>query len=250
MKFLHYIKEKCLYKVKNFICDFELAIIAAIKNLFVGVKINGCIFHYSQSLFRKIQKCGLQKKCMNLQIYKNAFRMFLNLAFFPIYEIDQAYKHIIEQLKKLHVYDEFEEFVAYFENTYIGAKKVTKEHCNSPIYHVDFWNSYDRIIYKLPRTINGLESWHRTLNLRMFRPHPNLARFLTVLIDEVELIRLDFLQKKFGNGNFEHKQLAYEHKLFLAASNSFLYKKEDYFKVLCNIARWKKNSEESEFKFK
>ena len=41
------------------ITDFEIALITAIETEFPRSRIQGCYFHYSQSLWRKIQALGL-----------------------------------------------------------------------------------------------------------------------------------------------------------------------------------------------
>ena len=57
--------------------DFELAVLKSFQLCFVEVKIKGCLFHFSQSLFKKLTKCGLKDAYLqetDLQVW---FRLFL-----------------------------------------------------------------------------------------------------------------------------------------------------------------------------
>ncbi|CAF0743029.1 unnamed protein product [Didymodactylos carnosus] len=42
-------------------CDFEQATINSFVDIFPHIKINGCFFHYAQSLWRKIQEVGMMR---------------------------------------------------------------------------------------------------------------------------------------------------------------------------------------------
>ncbi|XP_076047284.1 uncharacterized protein LOC143028802 [Oratosquilla oratoria] len=46
--------------VRNLVIDFEIAMWTAFPRLFLGVKITGCLFHWTQSVWRKAQEIGLQ----------------------------------------------------------------------------------------------------------------------------------------------------------------------------------------------
>ena len=45
--------------------DFELAVHNVIRTLFPDCIIKGCIFHFSQALWRKLQEVGLPKSHRN-----------------------------------------------------------------------------------------------------------------------------------------------------------------------------------------
>jgi hypothetical protein len=42
-----------------FVADFEKGLWNALRQLFLGIPIKGCVFHWCQAIFRKIQKSGL-----------------------------------------------------------------------------------------------------------------------------------------------------------------------------------------------
>ncbi len=67
-------------------CDFELAAINALKKVYKEkeVKIYGCFFHFSQSLFRRVQTHSCLKFWNDTVIgpkYRKAFHRLQSLAF-------------------------------------------------------------------------------------------------------------------------------------------------------------------------
>lgn len=47
-------------KLEAFVTDFEAATWKALRERFSGYKIQGCLFHWEQAVFRKVQELGLQ----------------------------------------------------------------------------------------------------------------------------------------------------------------------------------------------
>ena len=46
--------------VQQVTADFETAVWQSIRALFPNVKLSGCLFHFSQAIYRKLQELGLQ----------------------------------------------------------------------------------------------------------------------------------------------------------------------------------------------
>lgn len=68
--------------------DFELTAILAIKDLFPEVKIVGCYFHYSRSLWRKAKQLGITKSKMGV-IHVN---LCTQLSYLPPNFLDEGSK--------------------------------------------------------------------------------------------------------------------------------------------------------------
>ena len=61
-KLFSYLKEKYSFNPHNFMCDFSLGQINALKAVFPEVQIHCCFFHFSQAIwsnFKKNELCGL-----------------------------------------------------------------------------------------------------------------------------------------------------------------------------------------------
>ena len=66
------LKEKFVFNPKIFTTDFHKSSSKAIKNNFPNVYLVKYFFHFTQAIFRRIQKLGLTKKKL-IKIYKNYY---------------------------------------------------------------------------------------------------------------------------------------------------------------------------------
>ena len=46
--------------VRGLVADFEPGVWQAFREVFPGLVINGCLFHFTQAIFRHVQELGLQ----------------------------------------------------------------------------------------------------------------------------------------------------------------------------------------------
>ena len=53
-------RENFILKPKEVICDFELAAINAVKQVFPNVVVKGCHFHFCQALKKNIKSAGIK----------------------------------------------------------------------------------------------------------------------------------------------------------------------------------------------
>ncbi len=93
--------------------DFELAAIASIRDLFPGVVITGCYFHFGQALYRRLQQEGLQNAYAEEDgIFAIQARSFAALAFIPLQNVEDYYRALLASPNFDHRLDPF---VEYFE---------------------------------------------------------------------------------------------------------------------------------------
>jgi hypothetical protein len=78
-----------------------------------------------------------------------------------------------------------------------GIKESTRK--TDPIFKIDFWSCYDRVIFDIPRSTNAVEGWHRALNNSTSVPHINIAELIEIIRNVVEKVRVDLLQVQSGN---------------------------------------------------
>ena len=75
--------------------DFEKAVISCLKDIFTGVQIYDCFFHFGQCLWRQIQACGLQSWYNDP---KNAMEIkkIQELVFVPCDKVIDHFNNIME----------------------------------------------------------------------------------------------------------------------------------------------------------
>ncbi|KAJ6639983.1 hypothetical protein Bhyg_12731 [Pseudolycoriella hygida] len=78
--------------------DFEQAAMKAIEEIFPAVEVDGCLFHFCQCLYRKIQDCELQKSYNEDPIFALKIRCFAALAFVPEADVVKSFDALKKSL--------------------------------------------------------------------------------------------------------------------------------------------------------
>ncbi|KAL4154075.1 hypothetical protein QTP88_001908 [Uroleucon formosanum] len=168
-----------IFNPKCFQIDFEIGMIMAIKELFGHqTKIKGCLFHFGQSVWRKVQNVGLYEEYKNNAEVTLTVRRICALALVPIDTIDDI-KYDYKYLTKL---------VNYFVDTYLNY-----DLCH---FHRKMWNHFET---EGSRTINHLEGWHAALNRAVNRHRPNIYILINEIKNQQQNFQLDISSQSRGN---------------------------------------------------
>lgn len=191
------IQRNMIFSPKKFQIDFEIAVINSLKLVFPLAEIKGCLFHYSQCIWRKVQNCGLVSAYKNNKEVKDTIKRVSALPFLPINHITDAWINIHskapeEQLPKLT------EFLDYTSNTWIN-----EEEC---LFERKMWNHYQN--YKM-RTTNSVESWHSQLKREALKSHLNIYEFILLLKKQQLKFENEVSLLNIGNGTTP-KRLKYK----------------------------------------
>ena len=183
------------------VIDFELAVHNAIQSMFDGAQINGCYYHLSQCVWRKIQNLGLST------LYRDDenFRLFcgkLNaLAFLPIAEVEEGYNHLREIAPV-----EATELVDYFGSTFVYSYKKIRaagglcrfKRC-APQYAPGTWNVNSTTLNDGDRTNNLSEAWNNKFRILVGTKHPSIWRAVECLQQENSATEVLLSQTDAGN---------------------------------------------------
>lgn len=93
--------------------DFEKAIWTVLRELLPDVEVQGCVFHWTQALWRKVQELGLQPNYMNDRGTYSFIRKVMALPFLPATEIPAMYA----QLQANASTPRLQQFMEYVETT-------------------------------------------------------------------------------------------------------------------------------------
>ncbi|KAK0420025.1 hypothetical protein QR680_014468 [Steinernema hermaphroditum] len=164
---------------KNIMIDFEKAEVNVIREMLPNTQVHGCYFHFSQSVWRNIKSSGLAIRYANDMQYNVHLRKFSALAFCKEQDVLVRYSQLATQLLRDYgVSDAHENFLEYFENTWVG--RTTRR----PRYEISMWNCKSVTELELPRTNNSVESWHNAFQGAMGSEHPNVYKLVDKLLDE------------------------------------------------------------------
>ena len=159
--------------------DYELAAMQAVRTVFPNVIQAGCLFHFSQSLFRVLQKSGLQAAYNEEDgSLRSDFHRSIALAFVPEEDVLDAFDTLVE------VADErLGPVLQHMHEVYVHGSRVGRK-LKAPRFPPGTWNCHERTIAGLPRTTNSCEAWHSRLAKLLRKWHPNMYQFLEELMLE------------------------------------------------------------------
>ncbi len=145
------------FKPKKIHIDYEQAMIKAISSIFSKNCVQGCYFHYSQCIWRKVQELGLSVSYINHTDVREWIRRFTALPLLPIKDIDDAFLEIHESAPNPQTniisFDQIQRFHDYMIDTWI--------HEDDAKFDRHLWNQY---LNAGPRTTNNAEGWNHKLN--------------------------------------------------------------------------------------
>ncbi|CAF0824223.1 unnamed protein product [Brachionus calyciflorus] len=166
--------------------DFETASIQAFKEAFPGVIIKGCHFHFTQALWKNIQKAGLSDVYSKQSFLYDYLNLFKSLAFVRVVLLNAAW-YLINYYTPANN-PKVLEFKEYFIKTWI-------EDVNFP---TEMWNHYYN---DGPRINNHVEGYNSKLNKYIDRNHPHIYSAIKTLKDLETTTGLNFYQRESGGLN-------------------------------------------------
>ena len=181
-EFFALINEFCQTTPITMTFDFELAAMNAAKVIYPETMMHGCFFHFSQSLYRKIQALGMQKRYATDTKFSQEMKMFAALAFVPPEDVPQVF----DNLKlSMTLDDKVGDFVRYLQTTYVGTRT------RKPTFEREFWNVQYAISNGIPKTNNYVEGFNHRLKHAIRCSHPTVGVLIDALKKEYQIT--DFL---------------------------------------------------------
>ncbi|KRZ86593.1 hypothetical protein T08_7341 [Trichinella sp. T8] len=163
---------------ETIICDFETALIPAIRGYFPNTRVQGCYFHFCQAVHRKVGELGLKARYRTEEPTKRKIRMLLATAFLPVPHVNTGVS-----LLEAGTTGNLSALFQYFRQEWMTDERLP------------LWNVYNVNI----RTNNHLEGWHNRLNRKAGKSHNGLYELLQLLISEQGV--MDTLIQQVLSGN-------------------------------------------------
>lgn len=150
-------------------CDFEISVMNAIRTE-IGIDPTGCLFHFTQSIYRHVQTSGLQV-AYNTDTppgTKRWLRRLMGLPLIPAIRVTGVYNAIVAQASNLPQAPQLHQYVF---DTYIDP--------NGALFPNTCWCVFGM----MNRTTNMCEGFHNALNTALSVKHPSVYRLIETLQD-------------------------------------------------------------------
>ena len=139
--------KRCLgsHKLRKVVMDFEWAAWKATKSVFPDVTIQGCVFHFTQALWKKCQELGLAVPYKDIAPVRTFIKRLMALPYIPSDHIMTTFEALVSTAPEGPCQD---------LATYVRATWIQGNWCPAD------WSVYQCSV----RTNNDVEGWHRRLN--------------------------------------------------------------------------------------
>ena len=163
--------------VTAIILDFEIALWTSIRQTLPNVHLQGCGFHWGQSLWRKVQELGLAVTYQTNATANKFIRRLFSLPFMPADAIEPPVDNI--QALDTHttpMAPPLRKLIDYIQDYWVHTTK----------WPTSNWSVYNRSI----RTNNDCEGWHRRVNSKVRRHHLPFYQLVEFLHQKATLVTL------------------------------------------------------------
>ena len=135
-------------KVVQVTCDFEAALWQGLREEFPWVKIKGCLFHFTQAVYRKICAIpGLKRKYSKDIGTKTFCRKLMALPLLPVGAITPTFDRLTEDLNNARL----QNLANYMRRQWISGR----------LFKPKDWCCYEQFV----RTTNDVEGWHNRFSI-------------------------------------------------------------------------------------
>ncbi|CAF3034371.1 unnamed protein product, partial [Rotaria sp. Silwood2] len=142
-----------IFKPERIISDFESSLVSIIPAEFPQAVHQGCYFHYTQAIYRRIQSLGLSTAYSQDEEIRYCCRKLMAIALLPIEEVENSYYNL-RSTSSTKVKEELRQLFMYFDSYWMndlplklwnvhGCQYRTNNNCEG-IHRLSFLNvAYD-----------------------------------------------------------------------------------------------------------
>ena len=164
------------------ITDFEKGIICAFQDSYPKVKLSGCDTHIKRALWRKLSsmEIGLASLYANDKKFQTLVHYMWGLSLVPTDHIIPIWENFVSEQYEMMIKDDgddafdgqkdaVDEWLGYFEKTYVGSLNWRTGNRQKPMYPHSFWNKRDSILNDVAETTNAAEGYNAALKSSLSR---------------------------------------------------------------------------------
>ena len=160
-------------------------------------------------MWRKIQELGLAAIYKTNEGVRKQLKLPQILAFVPSVDVSDLFQEMFQELKNStsNYQAQLVEFYEYFEKYYVGSSvakksrgrqpKIPKVEIMQPIFSIEQWSVYSRVLEQISRTNNFTEAWHNSFS-SMLGNHPLIYSLIDSLRKEQKMVEDNLIRLNAG----------------------------------------------------
>ena len=154
---------------EGFVADFETGLWQALRSIYSDTEIKGCVFHFTQAIWRRIQEEGLTTAYRENDAMHRYLRQLMALPFLPAAQIQETFDNLRTRANT----DSLRSLVSYMDRQWF----------RNSVIPIESWSVFQLSV----RTNNDVEGWHTRLNQKS-NDGRGIYRLIPKLRREAELI--------------------------------------------------------------
>lgn len=210
--------------------DFEIAFMNAARNAFPNSQIKGCLFHFTQSIWRHtgyLKKIILTLKYVNADYFnaddftvlrglkqqygenvniRETIQKLLSLPFVPIDDVLNIFDEIVAEIPDdLEDEDALMDVVQYIERTYVRGRAARgRRPASAPRFPPNIWSVYDLTVNRQQRSTNSVEGFHSKFQRKILTHHAGIWKFLEFLQKDQKENEVCIIQLEAGHNRIRY----------------------------------------------
>ncbi|CAM4840208.1 unnamed protein product [Rotaria magnacalcarata] len=177
------VQMKMNFSPKLIMSDFEVGLLSVVALEFVTTTSLSCYFHFTQAIYRAIQRVGLSTAYNNDDDIKKYCRQLMALPLIPEAIIEDTYDELIATMPST-LKETLKDLLQYFQEQWLNKVSISQ------------WCVHGLNI----RTNNNAEAFHSRFNRRVQINHPNIWSFIKLLQGEENRFHHMYVQFIAGLG--------------------------------------------------
>lgn len=188
---------------EHVLTDFEQAAINAFRTVFPAAVLHGCLFHFTQSIWRNTVSRGLRGVYLDRENpeRRRQIQQFFGLPFLPLEDLEEVFDSLVEEIEDENILD----LATYIEQTYIrGFPARGRRAARPPLYPPPYWNVYPSVLNRMHRTTNVVEGFHSLFQRIISAHHVNIWRFIDQIKKNQHDVEQLIIQIRGGHTQIRH----------------------------------------------
>lgn len=193
--------------------DFEIPFINAARTVFPDSTLHGCLFHYTQSIWRNAVNRGLKVPFKEVNQVRSTIQCLLALPLIPLQDIEWTFDLIVINAPQIddiedvpeNIVNNLMDLLNFVDRVYLrGTPARGRRRAVLPRFPLLLWNVHEIVLNRQQRSTNTVEGWHSRFAHMIVSYHSGVWKFLDNLKKDQNDNQTMMIQLSAGHTRVRH----------------------------------------------